>query len=146
MRICFDMDGTIADLYSVENWLEMLRSYDPTPYLEARPLLNMNTLARLLNRLQANGNELVIISWSSKVSTAEYDEAVETAKRRWLHRHLRSVEWDIIEVVEYGVDKNLVYSSEEDILFDDVPSIREGWRGKAYTEKDILDVLRSLLD
>ena len=30
--ICFDMDGTIADLYAVENWLPMLRAFDPTPY------------------------------------------------------------------------------------------------------------------
>ena len=30
--ICFDMDGTIANLYGVHNWLEMLRAEDPTPY------------------------------------------------------------------------------------------------------------------
>ena len=27
MKIWFDMDGTIADLYGVENWLEMLIRY-----------------------------------------------------------------------------------------------------------------------
>ena len=26
MRICFDMDGTIADLYGVEGWLDDLIS------------------------------------------------------------------------------------------------------------------------
>ena len=31
MMIWFDMDGTIANLYGVENWLPMLRAYDPTP-------------------------------------------------------------------------------------------------------------------
>ena len=29
--IYFDMDGTIADLYAVDGWLDMLRAYDPTP-------------------------------------------------------------------------------------------------------------------
>ena len=29
--ICFDMDGTIADLYAVPNWLEKLRAYDASP-------------------------------------------------------------------------------------------------------------------
>ena len=33
--ICFDMDGTIADLYGVDGWLEKLRAYDATPYLTA---------------------------------------------------------------------------------------------------------------
>ena len=38
-EIWFDMDGTIADLYGVENWLEMLIAEDPTPYAVAKPLL-----------------------------------------------------------------------------------------------------------
>ena len=29
--LVFDMDGTIADLYGVEGWLEMLRAEDETP-------------------------------------------------------------------------------------------------------------------
>ena len=43
--ICFDMDGTIADLYGVENWLDMLRNYNPTPYEVAKPMWNMTELA-----------------------------------------------------------------------------------------------------
>ena len=54
-EIWFDMDGTIADLYGVENWLEMLRNEDATPYRNARPLVRLNVLARLLNRLQREG-------------------------------------------------------------------------------------------
>ena len=33
--IYFDMDGTIANLYAVENWLDMLRAFNPTPYEQA---------------------------------------------------------------------------------------------------------------
>ena len=50
MTIWFDMDGTIADLYAVENWLPMLRAYDPAPYTLAKPLVHMATLARLLHK------------------------------------------------------------------------------------------------
>lgn len=31
ITINFDMDGTIADLYGVDNWLEMLIAEDTTP-------------------------------------------------------------------------------------------------------------------
>ena len=62
MRIWFDMDGTIADLYGVTDWLPMLRAYDPTPYAIAKPLVNLSRLARTLNRLQALGHEIGIIS------------------------------------------------------------------------------------
>ena len=81
MRICFDLDGTIANLYGVENWLEMLNNRDETPYKEATPLVRMSSLARVLNRLQREGHEIGIISWLAKNSTADYDERVTTAKR-----------------------------------------------------------------
>ena len=35
--VCFDMDGTIADLYGVNGWLEYLQAENPWPYLAARP-------------------------------------------------------------------------------------------------------------
>ena len=50
--IYFDCDGTIVDLYNVEDWLFHLHNYSVYPYVAARPLINMSSLARLLNRLQ----------------------------------------------------------------------------------------------
>ena len=35
LTVILDMDGTIADLYKVENWLGKIRNFDPTPYPEA---------------------------------------------------------------------------------------------------------------
>ena len=53
MTVYFDMDGTIANLYGVNEWLKRIRAYDAKIYAEARPLCNMSTLARRLNQLQA---------------------------------------------------------------------------------------------
>ena len=47
-EICFDMDGTIANLYGEKNWLERLRNEDETPYANAKPLVNMARLAKAL--------------------------------------------------------------------------------------------------
>lgn len=146
MRICFDMDGTIANLYAVENWLPMLRSYDPTPYAEAGVMLNMQLLARLLNRVQAAGNELVIVSWLSKEPTPEYNEAVTAAKLAWLGHHLHSVSWDEINIISYGVCKNEFCKDEEDILFDDEKHNRDEWDGEAYEPSDIIEVLKGILN
>ena len=44
-KVWFDMDGTIADLYAVEGWLNSLRAFDPKPYAKAQPMLNMSALA-----------------------------------------------------------------------------------------------------
>ena len=97
--IYFDMDGTLANFYGVPNWLECLGANDPTPYKVARPLVNMNTLARLLNRLQANGWHIGIISWLSKSGTDEFNATVTATKKAWLDRHLHSVHWDEVVIV-----------------------------------------------
>ena len=102
MTIYFDMDGTIANLYGVENWLEKLRAEDVSPYVEAEPLVDMRELSRLLNDLQLSGVNLGIISWLSKDATKEYDKMVRRAKREWLMENLPAVEWDEIHLVKYG--------------------------------------------
>ena len=58
--IYFDMDGTIANLYGVNNWLEMLLNSDDTPYKVAKPLLQLNILARYLNKLQSQGYQEIL--------------------------------------------------------------------------------------
>lgn len=144
MRICFDMDGTIADLYGVDNWLEMLINQDPTPYEKAETLVNMNILARYLNKLQRKGYSIGIISWLSKNSTKEYDEMVKAAKIKWLKKHLKSVNFNFVEIVSYGTPKSFVAESHNDILFDDEIGNRTEWTGKAYDVHNIFEVLRSL--
>ena len=143
--IWFDMDGTIADLYNVENWLPKLRSYDPSPYAEAEVMLNMNLLARYLNKLQKLGYWIGIISWASKDSTTEYDKAVADAKREWLKIHLSSVTFNEILITPYGVPKELWMNATDDILFDDNEEIRNEWDGEAYEPTEIFSVLSSLI-
>lgn len=143
--IWFDMDGNIASLYGVENWLPMLRAFDPTPYIIAKPLLNMSLLARYLNKVQKNGYHIGIISWGSKTSTPAYDAAVTAAKIAWLKTHLPSVKWDEIHIVPYGTPKESFKHSNIDILFDDESHNREAWGINAYDENSILQVLKSLI-
>ena len=40
VTINFDLDGTIADLYGVENWLPMLVAHDETPYIIAKHIVD----------------------------------------------------------------------------------------------------------
>ena len=144
ITINFDMDGTIADLYANPNWLPMLRAFDPTPYATAKPLLRLNTLARKLNALQKEGYQLAVISWLSKESNAEYDEAVTATKMAWLAEHLPSVKWDRITIVPYGTPKQNFCENPLDILFDDEERNRNNWTGRAYDVKNIMEILREI--
>lgn len=142
--IYFDMDGTIANLYEVENWLDKLRAADPSPYEQASVMCNMQVLARLLNKLQTQGYYIGIISWLSKASTKAYDEKVTQAKRKWLSIHLKSVHFDEIKIVKYGTPKEKVVTYPKGLLFDDELNNRNNWKGIAKDEKDILNILKTL--
>ena len=144
MRINFDMDGTIANLYGVAGWLDYLKAEDTKPYEIAKPLVNFSVLARLLNKAQRNGHEIAIISWTSKSGSKEFNKAVAEVKKAWLAKHLPSVHWDEITVIPYGTPKTLYCYDAEDVLFDDEEQNRKGWAGKSYDVNNILEVLKNL--
>ena len=144
MTINFDMDGTIADFYGVENWLDCLIRNDSTPYAIAKPLLNMSALARKLNALQRNGYRICIISWLSKSGTEEFNREVTEVKKAWLRKHLASVHFDEITIVPYGTPKENFCQTLEDILFDDEEKNRNNWTGKAFDVSHIMEILRTL--
>lgn len=147
--IYLDLDGTVADLYGVENWLPMLRAKDATPYAIAKPLVNMQVLARLLNRKQREGYTIGVISWLSKEPTPEYDRLVTEAKCKWLHKHLASVSFDEIHIVAYGTPKSTVAHHKGGILFDDEAPNRQEWEASAETAiahsvENLLEILKNL--
>ena len=143
-EIWFDMDGTIADFYEVNGWVEYLENGDVFPYATAKPMHNFFVLARLLNGLQRQGYSIGIISWASRTATPEYEKAIDLAKRGWLARHLKSVKFDTIEVVPYGTPKEV---GRNGILFDDNDEIRRAWNengGESFPPSEIFKVLKGL--
>lgn len=142
--INFDMDGTLDDLYGVENWLPKLRAFDPTPYTDAIPCLQLSLLARYIHKVQARGYTVNIVSWLSKDPDPAYGEAVTAAKMAWLKKHLPSVDFDNIIIVPYGVPKHTLSTG---ILFDDEQQNRIAWNdadedNHAYDETCIFQVLK----
>ena len=140
-EIWFDMDGTIADLYGVEGWLDMLLNENTKPYEIAKPLVNMRELAKVLNKLIEKGWEIGVISWLAKNGTNDYNKKVANAKMKWLAKHLKSVKFAKIDIVEYGTPKQV---NRNGILFDDEKQNRENWLGIAYNVENIIQVLREL--
>ena len=143
--IYFDMDGTIADLYNVENWLPSLMAEDPTPYLAAAPMWNMEALSLILNELKKQGYKIGLITWLSKGATRQYKKAVRQAKRVWLKKHLKT-EFDEMHLVAYGTPKHKIARDRNGIIFDDDSRVRAGWQGQAInpTETNIINFLEGL--
>ena len=142
--IYFDMDGTIANLYGVNNWLDMIIAKDETPYRIAEPMVRMNVLARVLNNLARKGWTIGIVSWLAKNSNTEYDEKVTKAKIEWLKTHLKSVHFEEIHIVPYGTPKHEIVNNPNGILFDDEEPNRTKWIGTAYDVNEIIETLKAI--
>lgn len=145
--LVFDMDGTIADLYKVKGWLEMLQREDATPYEIAKPIYDMDTLNEELNILKTLGWKIIITSWLSKGSSKRYDEKVKKAKTNWLNTY--KFPYDEIHLVAYGTDKATITKNlgGYQILFDDDEQVRNLWNlGLAIDAKqNILEKLADLI-
>ena len=146
--LVFDMDGTIANLYGVNDWLEMLRAEDPTPYIIAEPMYNVNILNFILNQLKADGWKIVVTTWLAKGRTKHYDTLVREAKLAWLEEH--NFPFDEIHMVKYGTTKaNCTRKlGGFQILVDDNEKVRKGWTLGATIDanENILEILKKLLD
>ena len=95
MTIWFDMDGTIADLYAVENWLPMLRASDPTPYAMAKPMLRLSALAYMLNGLQSLYPHAKVYYLLNSELKGVINESVYTICQRY----------DVPVITLYNIDK-----------------------------------------
>lgn len=146
--INWDMDGTIANLYSVPDWLKKLRSEDASPYLDAEPMWDMEKLAKVLSLLKSAGWEINIITWLSMNSSEEYKDAVRAAKLAWLDKW--GFVYDHFHGVQYGATKadSVRKRTDYGILIDDNEKVRNGWSLGATidpTKVDIIEALMSLL-
>ena len=145
--LVFDMDGTIADLYAVTDWLENIIAENVRPYAIAEPMYNMNKLVNVINRLKENGWRVAIVSWTSKHGSKEYNKAVRKVKKEWLDRY--NFPYDELHVIKYGTPKSycMKRTGGFQILFDDEEPNRKAWRNGSTVNanEDIYKILKNML-
>ena len=145
--LVFDMDGTIANFYSVVGWLDYLEESDPTPYVVAEPLYDMEKLRIILEMLKLFGWKIVITSWLAKNSSKEFDKEVRQAKLEWLDTF--GFPYDEIHLVKYGTTKANCTRKHGglQVLVDDNEKVRKGWSlGKTIdANEDIIPYLLNLI-
>lgn len=145
--IYFDMDGTIADLYGVEDWEHKLVTHDATPYQEAAPLCNMKELNTVCEKLKTMGIVIGVISWLAIGSNKEFDKETRAAKKAWIKKFLPCV--SEMHLIKYGSPKHHACKIKDDaIIVDDSNVVREKWtRGETINPvcEDIVEELKKVL-
>ena len=146
--LVFDMDGTIANFYGVDNWLENIRNENTRPYEVAKPLYDMEVLNAILITLKSQGWRIAITTWLAMNSSVEFENRTRNAKLEWLAKY--DFPYDEIHMIRYGRTKADAtrHLSGYQILVDDNAKIRQGWHlgSTIDANKNILDELLKVLE
>ena len=146
--LVFDMDGTLANFYGVDGWLDDIKNENTRPYDIAKPLYNMEVLNAILDIFRLQGWKIAVTTWLAKGSTKAFDDMVRASKIAWLQKY--NFLYDEIHLVRYGTTKaNCTRKNGGvQILIDDNEKIRKGWHlgSTIDANKNIIDELLKLLE
>lgn len=149
--IWFDMDGTIAELYKVKNWLSDLRAGDWSVYDRALPRAHFERINEAIEGLIENGWQVGVITWASKdINFGAELNAIGDIKFDWLCRFFPALADGKFACIPYGYDKaqfmqemhNDCHPYEVSYLVDDNKEVRATWRKHGENFKTI-DASRS---
>ena len=125
--IVLDMDGTLYDLYNIDNWLEDLRAENVRPFVVGSPLYDIDELNLVLDMLRRCGYRIIINSWTPMGASKDFCKEVKRTKKEWLNRVGLKV--DEIHITKYGTtkaDATRKYKGYQ-VLVDDNDLVRAGW-------------------
>lgn len=135
--IWFDMDGTIAELYKVKDWLPALRSNDWSVYDKCLPRAHFERINAAIEALVENGWQVGVITWASKgIDWGEELDAITETKFAWLCRFFPALADGKFACIPYGCDKgqfmwdmhNNYCPYDVSYLVDDNKEVRSAWR------------------
>lgn len=121
--IYFDMDGTLAELYSVDNVFKKLDTFDVSPYVEAKPI---DKYINMLKEYKNNGYKIIILSCLSKITNDGYDRQTVNAKGLWLDKYVGRKYIDERIFIPYTKNKS-TYVYKKGILIDDDINVCNNW-------------------
>lgn len=150
-KIFFDMDGTIADLYNTNNWLDLLLNETAGLFRNLKVMHDKRKLQNIIKRLQDIGYEVEVITWTPKDVSEDYIKIVEQEKKDWIEEHFPMIE--VVHCVRYGVPKQKAgYKfSKLQILVDDNEEVLKTWetpkqRKTIVADNNLVSKLEALCD
>ena len=146
-EIYFDLDGTIYDLYGMENWLERIENEKPNTFTDGKFIVNYDEFMQCVKELKEQGYNFNVISWLPYDVTYDYRKKCEQEKRSWIKKFLPFVK--NVEIQFYGILKHT--HVESGILIDDNEKICRHWRNEnrialnVNKEFNVISALKKLI-
>lgn len=126
-KIFFDLDGTLYDLYNIENWLESLQNEDATVFERGNFIGDYDEFITYVKELMFKGYTFGVISWLPMYATPEFENECAEVKRKWVQKFLPFVEEMTFQ--RYGTPKqNAIQKKAQTMyLLDDSKDVGRVW-------------------
>ena len=128
IKIYFDLDGTVYDLYNVENWLEKLRSEDASVFSEGNFIGDYNRFKTVCEKLVSVGVQFEVITWLPMQASEEYEIECTEVKREWVKKFMPFV--TEFTAQSYGIPKQNAIKKRAKTMYllDDNKEVCEMWK------------------
>ena len=150
-KIYVDMDGTVANLYGEENWLDNLQNERKGSFINLQPLVDMIELSRVCYKLMEQGYRFGVITWLPMNTSREFERVCEREKKLWVDTLMPWVSEFYVQT--YGEPKQNapIHKAARMILVDDNAEVRAKWdtvkqRISIDATKNIIKELEKLLE
>lgn len=136
IKVYFDLDGTLFNLYGKSNWLETLENEREGAF-KVENLLNDGFMPEIdlvefydkINDLKSKNVSFGVITWLPMEATKEYEEVCTKEKEEWINEYLPFI--DTVSIVPYGTPKHLLCGkAKRVVLIDDNKKVCHDWRTK----------------
>ena len=148
--VYFDMDGTIADLYNSDRWLEKIQARQPV-FSNLAPMVDMVALQKVMGLLRDDDTDFGVITWLPMDADEQYCKACTVEKSDWLMEMFGTDAFTECYCVKYDTPKHEVPGrklTKNDILIDDNWDVLLEWNkagGRGVHASQILNYLVKLL-
>lgn len=126
-KIYFDMDGTVADLYSEENWLDNLQNERKGSFINLQPLVDMIELSRVCYQLMEHGYRFGVITWLPMGASREFERVCEREKKHWVYTLMPWVTEFYAQTYDEPKQNAPIHKATQMILVDDSAEVRAKW-------------------
>ncbi|MGN0961492.1 MAG: hypothetical protein ACI4PF_04765 [Christensenellales bacterium] len=126
-KIYFDLDGTVYNLYGIENWLQYLDEENSEVFLMGDFMVDYKKFMDCIASLTKKGYSFGVITWLPMRASVEFEEDCRQQKIKWVKQFLPFV--TEITCQSYGIPKQnaIQKKSEKMFLIDDNKEVCNIW-------------------
>ena len=128
VKIYFDLDGTVYNLYGITEWEPKLRAENPNVFREGNFIGDYQDFMDICHKLLEKSVQFGVITWLPMQASPEYEVECELVKREWVQQYMPFV--SEFTAQSYGVPKQnaIIKRAKTMYLLDDNTEICEMWQ------------------